>query len=905
MPKMCLFDASGYLHRAFHAIPPLTNSKGEPVNAIYGFSRMISKVLKEEKPDYVAVCFDTPSPTFRHRQYARYKATRVEIDASLLSQLPLAEELTQAWGLPCVKKDGYEADDVIATLAVEGAKAGIDVLILSGDKDILQLVNDRIRVRDEIKKVTYDETNVRERYGFGPQSLVDYLCLLGDKVDNVPGIAGVGEKTASKLIAAHGSLEGIYKAIDENPDSLKKKLLAGKEQVFGNRDLIYLKLDAPIDPVKKMKVGAPDAPALAKLLTRFEFRGGLYGVPEELAEPDLVVNKKRIVHTVLTEQQLHSLDKKLKSACLPGRQAKRLSYDLETDSLNKLQCGIVGVALCVEENESWYIPVGHQYIGAPAQLPWKKICDVIQPALENPTLPKCGQNLKFDNTILACRGISPQGPMFDTMIAAYCIDPGRQSFGLKDLAADYLKERMTRIDELIGTKADATFTAVPVEQAAPYAGADAEVVFRLVDLFQPKIKDAKVESLFSELEMPLVRIIQSMEMAGIAVNVEYLRGVGQDFEKQRKAIEAEIFELAGEPFVLNSPKQLARILFEKLKLPVVKKTKTGYSTDEEVLNKLSQSHPICRKIIAVRELAKLNSTYVEAILNLVDKRTNRVHTSFNQTGTVTGRLSSNEPNLQNIPIRTENGRLIRRAFVAAEGNVLISADYSQIDLRALAHMSGDPALIRTFQSGGDVHAATAAEMFHVPLDKVTPDMRRSAKAINFGIVYGQQAYALSQSLNIPMETAKDFINKYFERYAGVRAWIESTLVEARKTQVVTTLAGRHRKLPDINSSNAFQRGFAERVATNTPIQGTSADIIKFAMIRVFDDLNKKNMKTRMIVQVHDELLFDSPESELDAAIALIREGMEGAFKLRVPLVVDIKTGPNWNDMEKLKQEVAA
>ncbi len=896
MPKLCLFDASGYIHRAFHAIPPLSNSKGEPVNAVFGFSRMISKVLKEEKPTYVGVCFDTPSPTFRHEKFTEYKATRTEIDAALVSQLPLSEQLARAWGLPCVKKDGYEADDVIATLAVQARNEGMDVLILSGDKDILQLVDERIHVRDEIKKVEYDEAKVFERYGFKPIQLVDYLCLLGDKVDNVPGIAGVGEKTASKLIIDYGALEGIYSHLDDQKGALKEKLLAGRERVFGNRELIRLKDDVPLDePLEKMKVRAADPAVLSPLLARLEFRGGLHGVSDDIADPTLSVNKKRIVHTVLSEERLNLLGKKLKDA-------RRLSYDLETDGLNKLRCGIVGVALCVEENESWYIPVAHSYIGVPEQLRWEKIRAVIAPSLEDPTLFKCGQNLKFDNPILARHGISVKGPAFDTMIAAYCIDPGRPSFGLKDLAADYLQERMTRIDELIGKKADANFAHVDIEQAAPYAAADAEVVFRLVDIFQKKLEQEGVKPLFEKLEMPLVEIIQDMESAGITVDTEYLRKTGQAFEAQRREVEAEIYKLAGEEFVLNSPKQLARILFEKLKLPVVKKTKTGYSTDEDVLTKLSAENPICEKIIAVRELSKLNSTYVEAILERVNPATSRVHTSFNQTGAITGRFSSTDPNLQNIPIRTENGRMIRRAFIASKGCVLLSADYSQIDLRSLAHMSGDPALIRTFQAGGDVHAATAAEMFHVPLNEVTADQRRSAKAINFGIVYGQQAYALSQSLGIPLETAREFISKYFERYAGVRAWIETTLEQARKNQFVTTLAGRRRRVIDIAAPNAFTRGFAERVAVNTPIQGTSADIIKFAMIRVFEALNKKKLKTRMMLQVHDELLFDCPKEEYSDAIALIRDGMENAFKLQVPLAVDIKAGANWNDMEKIRTE---
>ncbi|MCG3203725.1 MAG: DNA polymerase I [Elusimicrobia bacterium] len=899
MSKLCLFDASGYIHRAFHAIPPLTNSKGEPLNAVYGFSRMISKVLKEEKPEYMAVCFDTPSPTFRHVQYAEYKATRTELDPSLVPQLPLAEALARAWGLPCIKMEGYEADDIIATLAVQAEHAGYEVLILSGDKDILQLVGPRIHVKDEIKKVEYDEAKVFERYGFKPQQLIDYLCLLGDKVDNVPGAAGVGEKTATKLIATHGSLEKIYEKLEENSPSLKEKLAAAKKQVFSNRDLIRLKTDVPFkEKISNLKIQSPDSATLSELLTRFEFRGGLYGVSDDVADPTLQANTKRVVHTVLSLASLKTLESKLKKA-------KRLSYDLETDGLDTSRCDIVGVAVSVEEGESWYIPVKHSYMGAPDQLPWIETSKVLQPLLEEKTLLKCGQNLKFDNAILERHGIFVVGPFFDTMIAAYCVDPGRNSFGLKDLAADILHERMTRIDELIGKSPDANFSFVPIEQAAPYAAADAEVVFRLVDVFNKKLDDEGTRELFENLEMPLVQIIQSMESTGIRVDVPYLADIGKSFEKQRRAIEQEIFKLAGEEFVLNSPKQLARILFEKLKLPPVKKTKTGFSTDEEVLNKLSQDHPICAKIILVRELGKLNSTYVESILKLVDEKTSRVHTSFNQTGTITGRLSSSEPNLQNIPIRTENGRLIRRAFVASPQQVLVSADYSQIDLRSLAHMSGDPALIEAFHQGGDVHAATASDMFNVALAQVTPEMRRSAKAINFGIVYGQQAYALSQSLNIPMDKAKEFIQKYFEKYAGVRAWIESTLENARKTMVVSTLAGRRRRVPEINSANSFTRGFAERVAVNTPIQGTSADIIKFAMIRVFDDLKKSHLKTKMLLQVHDELLFDCPKDELKKALPLIRHGMEGAFKLRVPLVVDIKTGHNWADMEKIKEPVAA
>jgi DNA polymerase-1 len=896
--KLILFDASGYLHRAYHAIPPLSTSKGEPVNAIYGFCRMISKVLKEDTPDFVGVCFDTAAPTFRHEQSVEYKATRSETDDALLKQLPVAEDLVAAWGLPGLKKDGFEADDVIATLAVAAEKAGMDVLILSGDKDILQLVSERVHVRDEIKRIEFGPTQVRDRYGFAPSQLVDYLCLLGDKIDNVPGVPGVGDKTASKLIAAHGSLEGIYEHLDANPPSLKEKLLAHKDRVFSNRSMINLKTDVPVMDVEKLTWRSYDEAALRPLLARLEFRGGLFGVPETVSEPDRPVNSTRVVHTVMTPGQLSQLDKKMAAA-------ERLSYDLETDDLNTRMCGIVGVAISIAANESWYIPVGHRYLGAPAQLPWAQVHDVLKPHLQNPLKLKCGQNLKFDNAILARCGIEVKGPMFDTMLAAFCAVPGRNGFGLKDLAADFLNERMTRIDELIGAKKSPTFAEVSIEQAAPYAAADAEVVWRLVDVFLPLLKKEEVENLFHNLEMPLVPILQKMETAGISIDVPYLEALGKTFEIEQRQIESDIHGMAGESFVINSPKQLSRILFEKLNLPVIKKTKTGMSTDEDTLNKLADKHPIGARIIAYRELGKLISTYVQSLLDQRDPQTNRVHTSFNQTGAVTGRLSSSDPNLQNVPIRSENGRKIRRAFISGPGSILISADYSQIDLRALAHISGDPALIETFKQGGDVHLATASQMFHVALDQVTPDMRRSAKAINFGIVYGQQAYALSQSLGIELATAKDFIAKYFERYAGVRAWIESILAEARKTGFVQTIAGRRRRVPDINSTNAQARGFSERVAMNTPIQGSSADIIKYAMIRVDKRIAEEDLKTRMLLQVHDELVFEVPEQEEGRVLPVIREAMESAFTLSVPLVADIKTGRNWNDMQKIKLEVPA
>ncbi|MFN0117819.1 MAG: DNA polymerase I [Elusimicrobiota bacterium] len=891
MPKICLFDASNYIHRAFHAIPPLNNSKGEPVNAIYGFSRMLAKVLKEDKPDFVGVCFDTPKPTFRHDEYKEYKGTRQEIDQALLFQLPLAEEFTKEWGLPCLKKEGFEADDVIATLAHQAEKLGWQVIIFSGDKDTLQLVSKNIFVRDEMKRVEYNLEKVKERFGIESSQLVDYFSLMGDKVDNVIGVPGVGDKTASKLIAQYGNLENLYETMNGSLGNLKEKLIANKENVFKNRRLVLLRDDVPLDMDESVLRLKPPSAAFEQLLNRFEFKGDIFGVQNVLPQKELNFNSNRKVHVVLTEIEFKALLEKLDSTRL-------ISYDLETDGLNKLSCNIVGISLAVHANEGWYIPVGHHYMGMPAQLDFKRVISLLKPFLENPAIKKCAQNMKFDNTILARFGITVQGEMFDSMVAAYCVDPSRNSYGLKDLAADYLSEKMTKIDEIMPK--NTSFSEVSIDQAAMYAAADSEVVIRLVDFLQEGLKKENAVNLFSQLEMPLVGVIQLMEQAGIKIDTEHLRHLKKKFSDDSKGLEKEIFELAGEQFTLNSPKQLSRILFEKLQLPVIKKTKTGYSTDEEVLQKLSEKHAICQKIISYRELAKLTSTYVDSLLELVEEKTQRVHTTFHQTGTITGRLSSSNPNLQNIPIKSDKGREIRRSFIAEEGCLLVSADYSQIDLRALAHMSDDPVLVKTFHEGGDIHLATAAEVFGVDKKDVTTEMRRNAKAINFGIVYGQQAYALSQSLGIPMETAKEFIKKYFEKYAGVKTWIEKTLESAREHGFVLTLAGRKRNIPDIKASNAMARGFAERTAMNTPIQGTSADIIKFAMISMEKLMKLKKFKSKMLLQVHDELVFEVPENEMKEILPLIKSEMENAFKLKVPLLVDIKIGKNWNDMEKIK-----
>jgi DNA polymerase-1 len=619
--------------------------------------------------------------------------------------LPLSEQLAQAWGLPCIKKDGFEADDVIATLAVQGRNAGMDVLILSGDKDILQLVDERIHVRDEIKKVEYDQAKVFERYGFKPTQLIDYLCLLGDKVDNVAGVPGVGDKTASKLISMYGTLEEMFAKLNGENPKLKEKLMAYREKVLNNRSLITLKIDVPLNKeIHEFQIKKPNTEKLIDLLNRLEFRSELFGVENLSLTKDLSVNTHRKVNIVYDERELEKLITEIK-------EQKIISYDLETDGLNKRTCSIVGFSLACWSNEAWYVPVGHK-LSSKTQLSAQRVADMLKPLFVDKSIQILGHNLKFDNTILERYGVLVAAPCFDTMLAVYCLDPSRKGYGLKDIAADFLGEKMTRIDELIGKGKAETFADVDIELAAPYAAADSEVVFRLSQILLPKLKEQNLWDLFQNLEMPLVKVIQTMELNGIAIDQDYIRDVGDKFRSIRSQIEKEIYQLAGEEFVLNSPKQLSYILFEKLKLPPVRKTKTGFSTDEEVLTKLASSHPICEKIISCRELSKLISTYVDSLLELVDKNTSRVYTTFHQAGTATGRLSSTDPNLQNIPIRSDRGKEIRKAFVPAKNNIFISADYSKIDLRSLAHMSGDPVLIKTFQAGGDIHASTAAEVFH-------------------------------------------------------------------------------------------------------------------------------------------------------------------------------------------------
>jgi len=895
---LILVDAHGYLHRAYHALPPLNNSRGEPVGALYGFARMLLKILKQEKPARLVVCFDSPGPTFRHKAYPEYKAHRKPIEDALKFQLPLARDLVEAWGLAQAAVPGHEADDLIATLAHRGAQKKWPVVIVTADKDALQLVGGPVTVFNESRGVRYDPAAVEQKYGLTPGQLLDFFALTGDASDNVPGVPGVGEKTATALLQKYKTLDGIYKHLDEVKGALRDKLRDHERDARMSRDLVTLDTDAPVElDLDAARPPAVPPPSLTDFLRRWEFNSLLpelntAPVPSTPEAPPAPVAAPRRVRVVLTKDELKALVAR-------ARKAEELSVDVETTGTDTVDSRLVGIALAMAPGEGWYVPIGHRALGDPVQLPFEEVRAALKDLFIDPALPKVGQNLKFDSQILAAAGL-PLSPLaFDTLVGSYCLHPSRPNHGLKALALDLLGEAMTPIGQLIGTGANQIgMDQVKVEDAAPYAAADAEVTLRLAARMKTDLKEKGLENLFHEVEMPLVPVLAGMETAGIGLDVPYLEGLAKEFGHALLAVEKEIHALAGGPLNVNSPKQLAQVLFEKLKLPVVRKTKTGFSTDEETLQKLAPQHPLPERILVHRELAKLKSTYIDGLLETV-KPSGRVHTRFNQAGTATGRLSSSDPNLQNIPIRTEHGRKIRRAFVPASGCVFLSADYSQIDLRVLAHVSGDPALTAAFRRGEDIHAATARDIFGLAAGApVTEDQRRVAKSVNFGIVYGQTGFGLAQQLGLPIGQAQAYINAYLDKYHGVKKWIAAIVEEARAKGYVTTLLNRRRYLPEIKAANAAVRAFAERTAMNTPIQGTSADIIKVAMRDVARLIEKKGWAARMLLQVHDDLLFEVPRDELATVAEPLRKAMESALALDVPVVVDLKTGPNWADMTK-------
>lgn len=881
--EVYLIDGSAYIYRAYHAVAPLSNDEGMPTHAVFGFSNILNKMLKDKKPQYLAVAFDMKGPVFRHELYAEYKANRPPMPDDLAVQIPYIKELVHAMNIPCFEMQGIEADDIIASSAKLLSEQGNKVIVVSGDKDLLQLVNADTVMWDPMKNKIMDSAAVEEKYNVKPEQLLDCYALMGDSSDNVPGVPGIGPKTAEKLINEHKSLEGIYEALEGLKKSkMKERLGDNKDAAFLSRDLIRLKYDADVPAeLSAYQFKESDGEKLQDLYKRLGFKSQ---VKENVETKTVATDGFQLVQS---EESLTKLVEHLQKTSL-------LVIDTETTSLDVSRASLVGISICTDLESAWYIPVGHiQENGElqEGQLGRAQVLDALKPFLESEELPKLGHNIKYDYSVLrkSC-DLTMQGPLYDSMIAAYLVEPGRRSLKLDELCLQRGYE-LTAFDQVVeDPKRENCFAYVTIEDACKYSCEDVFGALLLWQDYEKQLEDIGEYALFSNVETPLIPILAEMELAGITVSAQVLGQLEEEFRSELDALEKEIYELAGYSFNIKSPKQLGVLLFEELELPHGRKTKTGYSTDMKVLEKLALKHAIPAKIMRYRIIAKLQSTYVLKLKNLIDSDSGRVHTSFNQTVTATGRLSSSNPNMQNIPIRTEEGNRIRGAFIPQKDMLFLSADYSQIDLRVLAHYSQDEALLQAFRNGEDIHARTASQLFAVSPLLLTSEMRRVAKSINFGIVYGMSAFGLSNQLDISRKEASRFIEKYFHLYGGVQNFMKSIVEQAGEDGYVTTLLGRRRMLPEINVKNKTRREFAERTAINTPIQGTAADIIKLAMIKVVPALQKENLSAKLLLQIHDELVFELPESEMEQTKKIVKVAMEEALQLDVPLVVNFVVG---------------
>jgi len=884
-PRLFLIDGSSYIFRAFYAIGHLSNSKGLPTNAIFGFTQMLLKILKEHQPDYLIVAFDAKGPTFRSEAFKEYKANRPAMPEGLVPQIPYIKRIMEAYRIATLEIEGYEADDIIGTIA-KGVESEVDVVIVTGDKDILQLVNDRIEVYDTMKEKRFRVEDVTQRFGVRPGQVVEVMGLAGDAIDNIPGVPGIGEKTAIELIKAFGSIENLLAHLDQVPKKkLRENLETYREQARLSRQLATLHTDVPIPyQLKDFLPSPPDLKSLKEVFKELEFHKLLKDLPEE--KPSDETN----YHLVMNQNEFLSLLEDLKKV-------KRFAIDLETTSPYPMWADLVGISLSHMPHQAYYIPVGHVPRKSKEQLPPLWVLERLKPLLEDEVLEKVGQNIKYEWIVLKRYGIELRGIQCDTMIASYLLNPTKHNHNLSEIAREYLDRSVTDYKDVVGVGGKAlTFDQIELERAMDYSCEDADVTLQLANLLFPKLIEGEIKDLFDRVEMPLLIVLAKMEMNGVKIDIDFLNEYSKEVEGQLQQKEERIYALAGEVFNINSSQQLGKVLFDKLRLPVIKKTKTGYSTDVDVLTKLALQHELPLEILAYRNLNKLRSTYIDVLPKLIHPKTGRLHTSYNQTVTATGRLSSSDPNLQNIPIRTEEGNRIRQAFIPEKGWGIVSADYSQIELRLLAHLSQDETLTEAFRRGEDIHARTASEIFGVPMDKVTPAMRREAKVINFGIIYGMSPYGLSQQLGTEPKIAQAYIGEYFKKYTGVQAYIEKTLEEARQRGYVITLLRRRRYLPDIQSPTVAIRQASERMAINTPLQGTAADIIKVAMIHIQNRIEELHLSTKMIMQVHDELVFEVPEDEVQEALSMIQNEMETVMELSVPLNVSIHLGKNWADV---------
>jgi DNA polymerase-1 len=891
-PRLFLIDGSSYLFRAFYAIRHLSNSKGLPTNAIFGFTQMLLKILKEHHPDYLAVIFDSKAPTFRSEVYKEYKANRPAMPEGLTPQIPYIKKIIEGYRIALLEMDGYEADDLIGTVA-KRLESEADVVIITGDKDILQLVSDRIQVYDTMKEKKFGVEEVIERFGVSPEQVVEVMGLSGDAIDNIPGVPGIGEKTAIQLIENYGSIENLLTHVEEIPQKrLKENLKAHGDLARLSRQLATIHTDVPARyQLKDFSLSSPDLKSLKEIFKELEFNKLLKDLLEEKTLDEKTRSSVDRDYRLITDQDdFHALLKDL-------RKAMTFSIDLETTSPYPMWADLVGISLSYAPHQAFYIPLAHRHREATQQLSLPSVLEQLKPILEDPKIKKVGQNIKYEWIVLKRYGIQLQGIHGDTMIASYLLNPTKHNHNLSEIAQEYLDRSVTDYKEVVGSGTKAvTFDQIDLEKARDYSCEDADVTLQLSHLLFPKLKEGGFKDLFEQVEMPLVMVLAKIEMNGVKIDLDLLQGYSKEIDTQLQQKMERIYGLAGEVFNINSSQQLGKILFDKLKLPVIKKTKTGTSTDVEVLTKLSLQHDLPLEILSYRNLNKLKSTYIDALPKLVHPKTGRVHTSYNQTVTATGRLSSSDPNLQNIPIRAEEGSRIRQAFIPEKGWSLVSADYSQIELRILAHLSQDQTLLKAFQNDEDIHARTASEIFGVSMEKVTPPMRREAKVINFGIIYGMSAYGLSQQLGIEPKIAQAYIDEYFKKYTGVQTYIEKSLEEARQRGYVMTLLHRRRYLPDIHSPTVAIRQATERMAINTPLQGTAADIIKVAMIRIQNRIEELGLSTKMIMQVHDELVFEVPEEELQNAIPMIQNEMETVMELSVSLKVAIHSGKNWAEV---------
>ena len=877
-----LIDGSSYIYRAYHAIRSLSTRSGFPTNAIFGFANMVLKVLRDHEPTYAAMVFDAPGPTFRHELYSEYKANRPPMPEDLVLQMPRIDDLVAAFNVPSIRITGVEADDIIATLASNYSGEVDKVVIVSSDKDLMQLVTDKVLMLDTMKDRWMDEEAVTEKFGVRPEQVVQVQALMGDSSDNIPGLPGVGPKKAGKLIEEFGSVEELINHHGEVGGKVGEKLAESADELRTSLSLVTLKRDVPLEQgLEDLLLTGFDTQAIRSLFEELEFTR----LANELAPREALGREG--YQTILTSAELDDLAERL-------RGAEEFALDTETDSRDPMRANLVGVSFSWSEGKAAYIPLDHTYLGAPAQLTADAVRKKLGPILADPGIGKVGQNIKYDLKVLQRAGWVLGGISFDTMIASWLESPDRRSHGLDEIASELFGHTMISYKDLTKRgREQIQMNEVPIDEAATYACEDADVTYRAREPLASSLDDKGLSELFREVEMPLVTVLNDMETAGVLLDTGLLSGISGELGERLKDLEQRIHEEAGHPFNINSPRQLGQVLFTELGLPPVKKTKTGYSTNDDVLLELSGKHHLPAMIRDYRSMAKLKSTYVDALPELIHPETGRIHTSFNQAGTSTGRLSSSDPNLQNIPIRTEEGRRIREAFVPPEEMVLLAADYSQIELRILAHLSGDRNLVEAFLGSEDIHTRTARQVLGAREDPVEPELRRRAKVINFGIIYGMSAFGLSKELGISSGEAASIIDGYFEIYSGVKELTDRTLESARENGYVQTLMGRRRYLPELTSKNPNVRHYGERMAVNTPIQGSAADLIKMAMLRIHAGLESEVPGARMILQVHDELVFEVPEGEAGRTGSFVGETMETVMKLDVPLVVDVGWGKNW------------